>query len=170
MDSSSGSHDPHDPPVPIPGSDRQIPATSTRVGDIDLGGELEVTIYVRPRDDAPQQGADAAASPTLSRQGWAARYGASPEDIHAVEAFATGHGLAVQSVDAARRAVVARGTVAQISRAFGAHLEGLYVAQGGQTPHRERSGSLTVPASLAGIVTGVFGIDDRPQASALSDS
>lgn len=167
MDSSSGSHDTR---APIPGSDRRIPATSTRVADIDPGAELEVTIYMRARDDAPQRGGDPGGEPHAQQTGVGRAARGEPGGHPGGRGIRHRHGLAVRSLDAARRAVVVRGTVAQISRAFGAHLEGLYVAQGSKTPHRERSGPLTVPASLAEIVTGVFGIDDRPQASAFSDS
>jgi kumamolisin len=40
----------------------------------------------------------------------------------------------------------------------------MYRPADGADPYRARSGPLTVPAELADVVTGVFGIDDRPQA------
>lgn len=152
----------------ILGSERQIPATSVRVGNIDLRADLDVTVYLRPRLGTQEHDSSPAAHHVVSRQEWAARYGASPQDLRAVEGFAAEYGLAVTSADAGRRAIVLRGTVEQISRAFGADLRGLYIDGKGEDPYRGRSGPLTVPASLAGIITGVFGIDDRPQATGLS--
>lgn len=35
--------------VPVPGSERELTAGHTRIGDVDLGAEVDVTVYVRPR-------------------------------------------------------------------------------------------------------------------------
>ena len=53
----------------------------------------------------------------------------------------------------------ARGTVAQLEAAFGVTL-GVY-ENDDQGQFRGREGSISIPASLDGIVTGVFGLDDR---------
>ncbi len=43
-------------------------------------------------------------------------------------------------------------------------MEGRYQAANGGGEYRGRSGGLTIPAELGDVVTGVFGMDDRPQA------
>jgi kumamolisin len=79
-----------------------------------------------------------------------------------VRQFAAQHGLSVGNVDLARRSVELSGPVGSIASAFEASIA-LYRSPDGGT-YRGRVGELTLPAELDGVVTGVFGIDDRPQA------
>ncbi len=99
----------------------------------------------------------------LSRDEWVDVHGADDADLNAIVEFARNSGLEAVSVDSARRAVVLRGTVDAVTGAFEAGLLGLFEHPSG-VQYRGRQGPLTVPAELDGIVTGVFGIDDRPQA------
>src|SRR5439155_11443359 len=78
-----------------------------------------------------------------------------------VEAFARAHGLVVVEADAARRSVFLSGTAAAFSAAFGTKIENYEHDHG---TYRGRTGPLAVPADLADIVEGVFGIDNRPVA------
>src|SRR5579862_4114775 len=55
----------------------------------------------------------------VARGEFAARYGAKPEDVERVEAFAQQFDLTVVSVDLARRTVVLAGTIASMNEAFG---------------------------------------------------
>ena len=91
-------------------------------------------------------------------------HGAAATDVAAVTSFAAGAQLEVVRTDPARRVVVLRGTVQAVADAFEAQLAGMYDSGAGS--YRARTGPLTVPAELSGIVTGVFGIDDRPAARA----
>jgi kumamolisin len=61
----------------------------------------------------------------------------------------------------ARRTVVLSGTIAALSAAFGVYLAN-YEHAGGA--FRGRTGPIFVPEDLDGIVQGVFGFDNRPQA------
>lgn len=85
-------------------------------------------------------------------------------DLDQVAAFGQAHGLTVVESSSARRTVVLRGTVAQMSRAFAVEL-GHYesAAEAGES-YRGLEGHLHLPGDLAGIVTGVFGLDDRRMA------
>lgn len=104
----------------------------------------------------------------LSQQDFAAKYGASPEDMERVKAFAAAHGLTVVETHAARRTVVLSGSVAQMSDAFAVEL-GRYHVQSrvGRTAklidetYRGRDGFINVPEELAPAVVGVFGLDNR---------
>ncbi|HEV3390396.1 MAG TPA: S53 family peptidase [Solirubrobacteraceae bacterium] len=155
--------------VEIPGSDRQPTAHHPRVGDVDHDKAIEVTVYLRPSGslDWVDQQADrpAAERRTMSREELAQATGASDEDIAAVRAFADRAGLEVTGVDKARRAVTLRGTVDAVAEAFGAQDLGVF-GHPSAGEYRGRSGPLTVPSALAGVITGVFGIDERPQARA----
>jgi kumamolisin len=97
----------------------------------------------------------------LAREQYAASYGSDPADLAKVEAFARAHALVVVETSAARRSVFISGTAADFATAFGTTIE-QYEHEGGS--YRGRTGALTVPAELADIVEGVFGIDDRPVA------
>ena len=77
-------------------------------------------------------------------------------------AFAQAHHLAVVETSEARKSVWLAGTVADMSAAFGVTLHEYDCPSGGT--FRGRTGSISIPADLKGIVVGVFGLDNRPQA------
>jgi kumamolisin len=155
--------------VEIAGSQRELVPSHPRIGDVDLTEQIAVTVYLRPRADTGWVDQEAQLPPAqrsaVSRNEWAERYGADPRDIEAVKQFASEHGLTVTGVDSARRAVAISGSVSDVTAAFEAQLQGRYDAGGGAPGYRGRSGALTVPSELGDAVTGVFGIDDRPQSA-----
>ena len=97
--------------------------------------------------------------PPLTHEEYEARYGANPEDLAKVEAFASEHGLKVVESSIPRRLVILSGTVAQFSEAFGVHLDHCEYPQG---TYRGRTGPVHIPADLQQIIVGVFGLDNRP--------
>jgi len=97
----------------------------------------------------------------LSREEFASKHGADPNDVTKIEAFAHDHGLNVGEVNLAARTVVLSGTVQSMSEAFGVTLQ-MYDHPSGT--YRGRTGAVEIPAELDGIITGVFGLDNRPQA------
>jgi kumamolisin len=153
----------------ISGSDRAAPLHGARaIGEIPAGERFEVTVRVRRRTalaSLATHGFNADQAPAkrkyLTREKYAADYGSDPADIAKVEAFAKAQGLVVVESSPARRSVFLSGTAADFSKAFGAKIE-QYEHDGGT--YRGRTGELTVPAELAPLVEGVFGIDNRPVA------
>lgn len=149
--------------VPVAGSARSAALNAEASGELDTTSRVEVTVLVRRRADIPSdlvQGPD-----TISLDELSARYGAHPDDLDLVRRVLIDQGLEVVSSDPASRQVVVSGTIAQLSTAFNTRL--VQVASehnGGQVTHRQREGELSVPAELGDVVTGVFGLDDRPQA------
>jgi kumamolisin len=97
----------------------------------------------------------------LTREQFAKQHGGSPEDIEKVRAFAVQYGLKVASEDRASRTVKLTGSVQAFDDAFGVSLRRYEHASGS---FRCRTGALTIPAGLDGIIEGVFGLDNRPQA------
>jgi len=154
--------------VDVRGSERHAPADSTPATAADANDRTSVTVMLRPRASAKAalahltQTAPAARS-YITREEFATQYGADPADILAVQRFAIEAGLIVLQADAGRRAVVLEGTITDLTAAFGATI--VYYTIGGDT-FRGRTGMMTVPADLGPIVTGVFGLDERPQARA----
>ncbi|MFZ0973904.1 MAG: protease pro-enzyme activation domain-containing protein, partial [Solirubrobacteraceae bacterium] len=155
--------------VEIPGSARAVDPEHQQMGAVDSEKTIDVTVYLRPSGSLDWVDQEAGRAPaerrTMSRDELASATGASDEDIAAVRSFAGENGLEVVAVDKGRRAMTLRGTVKAVAEAFEA--QGLQVYEHPTAGrYRGRQGPLTVPSSLAGVITGVFGIDDRPQARA----
>ena len=153
----------------IPGSDRKALPGARAAAPVMPDERIEVSVRVRPRPG--QRGLDdggaladqlPAERQYLSRTEYSSRHGASAADIAKVKAFAKAHQLAVVEASAARRTVVLSGTAATLGKAFGTTLR-QFEHDGGT--YRGRTGALSVPGDLAGVVEGVFGLDNRPQAS-----
>jgi len=148
--------------VIIPGSERPVHLQAKLVGPASVDERFDVTLRLRPRAPLPALSllAKGGGAP-LSREQYAASYGADPADVAKVAAFAASYGLVLVDTSLARCSMLVSGTASQFAAAFGAHIE--------QSEHehgmfRSRSGALTVPADLNGIVLGVFGIDNAPLA------
>ena len=152
----------------VPGSERAAVAGARVVGPANPQERIDVTLRLRPRTSLQSMAQNAVQADVLpaqrtylSREQYAGSHGADPADIAKVRTFAQAHGLAVVEANEARRSVVVTGDVESLSKAFGVTLE--QVEHDGGT-YRGRTGAITVPAELEGIVQGVFGLDDRPQA------
>ena len=152
----------------IAGSEKTAMSGATVVGAVHPDERIEVTVRVRRRASLDSVSAAALRDTTpphkrsyLTREAFAAQYGADPADLARVEAFAKAHALAVVESDVARRSVVLSGSASAMASAFAVKLQQMSHAGG---TYRGRSGVISVPSDLAGIVEGVFGLDDRPQA------
>jgi kumamolisin len=133
------------------------------LGEVAPEEPVEVSVLLLPRLEVDTleslQSRLASGAPPLTREEFAARYGAAPEAIERVRAFAAAHGLDVVSASSARRTVVLRGSARQIGQAFGVRLQ-RYASPDGQSfhaPDREPR----VPVELSGDVEAVFGLDSR---------
>jgi kumamolisin len=156
--------------VPLRGSEKQLVADAQPIGELHPGERIEVTMHLRPQAEQAltAQMTDLTARSVdqreyLSRETFAQRFGANPGDIAKIEAFARANGLAVVETSSARRTVVLAGSVDKISAAFGVTLRSYDHPMGGT--FRGREGAIYLPAELADMVVGVFGLDDRPAAN-----
>jgi len=153
--------------VILRGSERAALAGASSLGLADGAERMEVSVLVRRRASAAFHTRTAALAAgdrrmgVMSRADFAAAHGADPQDFAAVTTFAAAHGLAVVAQHAPRRTVMLAGTVAQFSQAFGIELHRMHYAHGS---YRGRSGEISLPAELDGIVEAVLGLDNRPQA------
>ncbi|UYB51035.1 S53 family peptidase [Xanthomonas sp. AM6] len=100
----------------------------------------------------------------LSREAFASRFAADAEDLRAVEAFAAQHGLCVEQTLAHAGVMILEGSVQQFDRAFQVDLRDY---RNDDLRYRGRTGAVSVPAALHGVVSAVLGLDDRPQARML---
>jgi subtilase family serine protease len=151
--------------VPLPGSERTQLANVQPAGTINENETITVTLMLRRRAQIPSP--LVIGPETVTHEELDAQYGADSDDIATVTSVVTGLGLTVTDTHQGSRRMMVSGTIGALSAAFGTtltlvsspHLDG-----SGDVTHRYRSGGLSVPAELAGIVTAVLGLDDRPVA------
>ncbi len=92
----------------------------------------------------------------LTAAQWETRYGPTQAEVSAAEAWLTQQGFSVGAVPSDRLFVSAQGSAAQVDKAFSTTL-GNYQVNGKTV--RLAGGSLSVPSSVAGIVSGVVGVN-----------
>ena len=151
--------------VPLPGSERTQLSGVQSAGQLNESETITVTLVLRRRAQVPA--ALVIGPETVTHEELDARYGAETDDIALVTSTMTELGLTVTDTHQGSRRMMVSGTIAALSAAFGTTLTLVTSPQPGGTgeaTHRYRSGSLSVPAQLAGIVTAVLGLDDRPVA------
>jgi len=152
---------------PVPGSARGPAPSAGTARAIDPGEVVEVTVVLRRRAPVPDaliEGPD-----TLSAAQLGAEYGAEGADVDVVRGVLGAAGLTITSVDAPSCRMQVSGSAAAVASVFGTTLTRTTSPDpvtGEAVGHRHRTGELTIPAVLDGIVVAVLGIDDRPQARA----
>ncbi|TMI27136.1 serine protease [Candidatus Bathyarchaeota archaeon] len=88
------------------------------------------------------------------------QFAPSQSQVGAVQSWLRSQGFSVEYTPSNNLYVSAEGTVAQAQSAFGTSF-GLYAVSG--LVVRSPSSDVSIPSSLAGIVTGVLGLDDSAQ-------
>jgi len=153
--------------VKVSGSERAVLHGARLVGPADPQERMEVTLILRPATSKALPSFERTDNlkphekTHLTREEFAAKHGADPEDIAKIDAFAHEHGLDVGAVNLAGRTVVLSGTVQAMSEAFNVTLQ-MYNHPSGA--YRGRTGPVEIPGELEGVIQGVFGLDNRPQA------
>lgn len=150
------------PRIAIPGSEREPMTGAVSTGPTDPNQIIEVSILLKQRRElklGELQGR------TLSHDEFAATYGADPAHIERVEAFASSYGLTVAETpdQIARRTVRVTGPVSAVEKAFSVTLNDY---KHPECQYRGRTGPVYIPADLADVIQGVYGLDNRPQARA----
>ncbi|HEV7183692.1 MAG TPA: S53 family peptidase [Leifsonia sp.] len=151
--------------VPLAGSEREeAPGLTSQVA-IDPDALIDATLIIRRQAQVP----DEVLSAPISRAEFASTYGASQRDLDLVTSTMESLGVTVVDSSAAERRVRVSGSARLMSRVFGTDLAQATSTGANDTEvtHRHRTGGLSIPATLDGVVTAVLGLDDRPQARAL---
>jgi kumamolisin len=131
------------------------------LGPVDPNERVEVSVMLKPR--RPLDELETRLDRPMSREEFAATYGADPNDIAEVESFARQHKLDVVEASQPRRTLRLAGRAADVGSAFGVSLVRERAADGGE--YRAPDGPVQLPADLSQRVEGVFGLDSRPVAS-----
>lgn len=156
-----------EPRVPITGSAPRHGSKIQWLAAAPPNQEVSATITIR-RSPATAASPDAGEqllsgkAPRLSREEAAQAIAADPDDMAAVHSFVQQYGLTIVEENAQLRTVRVEGTVQQMEKAFGVQLRLAQNAKGQQ--YLSYEGSITVPKPLAGIITAVLGLDQRPVA------
>ena len=141
-------------------SHRHAPA-ETRVADVDMQAEVQITIVLRP--GVPHGPEIYAAGPGMSHAAYARKHSTRAAVMHDVRTFAESFGLHVMHADAGAHVVKLRGTYAQAIAAFPPEGIGIYAGASGKR-FVARTGHLALPDNLAAEVVAVMGLDQRPVA------
>lgn len=96
----------------------------------------------------------------LTPQQFRQQFAPSQAQVGAVQAWLRSQGFAVEYTPQNNHYVSAEGTIAQAAAAFGTSF-GMYSIQG--LTLRSPSSEVSIPNSLAGVVSGVVGLDDSAQ-------
>ncbi|MEO7120675.1 MAG: S53 family peptidase [Ginsengibacter sp.] len=120
----------------------------------DSNETIEVTVRLRRKKKLPSKSLK---GKTLTRTAYQKDYGADKKDADKVEAFAHEHQLSTVDVSLPRRSVILRGTISNFEAAFNIQIQLV-------NNFRTLTEEIKIPADLAPIVTGVFGLENRPAA------
>ncbi|MEO7132286.1 MAG: S53 family peptidase [Dermatophilaceae bacterium] len=153
--------------TPLPGSARNLPDAVEVVGHDDRSDLIQITLVVRRREPLPEPAPGSTPTTRISPEQFASTYGADPADCEAISEVVVRAGATVVATDVASRRIRVSGTVDTLERLFGTTLNRARLTPPGNgRPRvaRVRSGDLSLPNELDGIVTAVLGLDDRPAA------
>jgi subtilase family serine protease len=150
--------------VKVTGSHAGWAKSAARVGDVAPNADISVRVYLRGRDDAGLEAVARSVSDPKSRAyrhflsaaQVRARFAPAPATVDAVSAWLAGSGLQLVDRPANDAYVAAAGLPAQIASTFGVQL-GTYRVRGMDL--RGTDTDLSVPASVAPLVSGVIGVD-----------
>jgi kumamolisin len=143
--------------VPLAHSHRPAKDGAERLAEVAPETSVELTLALRG-PDLPH--VDDLALHPMSRADLAKAASAAPEDAQRVGEALGRFGFTVEAVSLPTRSMRVRGTAAQAEAAFRTRLSRYASAEAGA--FRGREGDLSLPAELDGLVTGVFGLDERP--------
>lgn len=142
--------------VVVPGSARDVRPGARVLGVADADEWIELTIKIRRKKPLPEpKGFPAKA---LSREELAAEYGADPADVEQLRTVLTGLGLKILKEEPISCSIRAGGAASVVESIF---LVKLFHYSHPDGNYRGRKGNIHIPLGLDGIVTAVFGLDNR---------
>lgn len=154
-------------PIALSRPRKLLPPFRRSSAPVDLSQSVELTIVVRSRgsEDEWRELVTELTSGLprrrryLTRAEVARKWGASPDDLAAVQKFARTLRLKVVSADAFRRSVVVRGSLERLGRAFDVTFRSVAHPLG---TFRSYVGDPKVPPSIHPLIEGILGLDDLP--------
>ena len=158
--------------TPRAGTEQFLPSNKTAPdgvlkGAVESTAPMDITIQLKSKSsdlvmDRTLKRIALGRQAPLTESQFVEKFGSSQESLMEVTKFANDHGLKVTQSDLRSGRVVLSGNAGQFSTAFQTRL-GEYDVNG--LTVRGREGALLVPNSLSPHIEGVYGMDNRPQAS-----
>jgi kumamolisin len=145
----------------LPGSENVHRPGLQPSGTIELDQTVRISLILRRKGTNSTVFTGPEPHPPLSHEEHEHKHGADPSDVALVEQFAHEAELTVVEVNTAKRRVVLTGIAEQMKAAFGAEFVCYKDEATGHT-YRGRTGTLSLPAALQGVVISVLGLDARP--------
>jgi kumamolisin len=154
--------------LPLPDSELPSIPRASLIGRANSNEMAEVLLFVRTPSSAKSLSSlleiignqRVSERQHLSRETFAADYGAGTADLEAVIHFATDNNLSVTAVTPAQRTVRVVGKLGDLEKAFKVQLSVYRSARG---IFRAHAGPVNIPSELAGTVKAVIGLDTVPQ-------
>jgi kumamolisin len=149
---------------PIPGTEHKRPAGHEDIGATDSSKDITVTLILhrkagkRPREIDDFARNAARRGERITREEFAANYGADPAQIGAVESWARASHLIVVETNVSARSVVVRGSVSAVNAAFATSLHD-YKAH--DETYHSHDGPAELPSEIADYVEATSGLDSR---------
>jgi kumamolisin len=149
----------------LPGSEKAPAPNAVHVKATPARSLVTVSVIVKRKEplEVNRRGGRASGPVRVGLTEYKKHHGGDPDAIKQVKAFAREFKLRVEKdpTAALRRTVKLTGTAADMQNAFGVVLEQKMIDG---VEYRVREGGIQLPASLAGVVEAVLGLDNRPQA------
>jgi len=154
------------PLVAVPANVNPAVTSSARVADLAPSDQISFAVALKLRDTAGLHAFLAQVSDPssplyhhfLTPAQFNARYAPTAADVASVRSFLTSHGMTVTKVSGNRDVVDAVGSTSQVEQAFATTM-GVYRQSGRQFFANDTAPRL--PASIAGVVQGVAGLDNH---------
>jgi kumamolisin len=145
--------------VVLTGSKRIKDPAATKVGDVDPNENVVLTVTLAgPKLPSANEYVGQTLTPTELKE----KFGASQSDADKVAKSLKKFGLTVEDVSLETRSIRVSGTAKAVEAAFKPGMAIMRSARDGE--YRGRQGPIQIPVELKGIVTGVFGLDQRRMA------
>ena len=144
--------------IAIRGSEHAALPGAHAVGPIDPHQLIEVSLILKHRQELPKL---TGSEKRMNHSDFARTYGADPAHVDKIRQFAKENNLQMleRGDEVLRRTITLAGTAAAMEKAFSVELNAYEHPDGS---YRGHTGAIQMPEELAGIVTGVFGLDTRP--------
>jgi subtilase family serine protease len=156
--------------VTMAGSLAPFTSHARALGNVRGGQRLSILLWLRPRTAAASRFADAVSTPGspqfhhyLSPDAYAARFGATRSEAGKVESWLRAEGFTAVGADSQRAYVRATAAASVIGQAFDVRLKMYQPTQAvnaGRYALWSNDRPVSLPASLAGVVAGVSGLDN----------
>jgi kumamolisin len=130
------------------------------IGPSDPHQLIEISVILKHRASLPKV---EEMRGTMSHNDFARTYGADPAQVDKIRQFARENNLQMleRGDEVLRRTITLAGTAAAMEKAFGIELNEFEYESGS---YRGYNGQIQLPDELASIVSGIFGLDNRPVA------